>query len=302
MRKGASRRLKEPQRLSSADYVPHASLSMQVYRPVVGEPLGVHWHEFYEVHFILAGSGMHLLNGTTQRLLPGALFLLTPADFHALTPHPGQPLELFNVVFTEEVLSAELRQLLFASEDQLFALVEEECRTALEAEFRRLQTEAAEQRAGYQLIMRATLERLLVDLSRRCAQASHSSGRALASPHQQSLHQALTYIQHHFREPLSLDEVARQAGLSPHYFSECFHKTTGLTFQGYVQDLRLRFASALLGVSQVPVTTIAASAGFASLAHFERVFKRRFGQSPRAYQRQRGAAPQGERIDTLYRH
>ena len=80
-------------------------------------------------------------------------------------------------------------------------------------------------------------------------------------------------------------EVARHAGLSAHYFSECFHKVTGQTFQGYVQDLRVRFAQSLLGVSQLPVTTICSSAGFTSLAHFERVFKRRFGVSPRSYQR-----------------
>ncbi|HLV98431.1 MAG TPA: AraC family transcriptional regulator [Ktedonobacterales bacterium] len=291
MPKSSNRRLKEPERLSSADYLPQASLSMQIYHQVAREPVSVHWHEFYEVHFILAGEGTHVLNGTPRHLLPGALFLLTPADFHALTPSPGQPLELFNVIFAEELLSADLRQLLFASADQPFAQVGEERRRELEAEFRRLQREMLEQRAGYQLVMRATLERLLVDLSRLCAPEPHSRGRASASPHQQSLHQALTYIQHHFREPLSLDEVARQAGLSPHYFSACFHKTTGLTFQSYVQDLRLRFASSLLGVSQLPVTTISASAGFASLAHFERVFKRRFGQSPRAYQRQRGAPP-----------
>src|SRR6266480_2530095 len=97
-------------RLSNEEYLSQRLLPVRIYHQVAHEPTSVHWHEFYEVHFILAGRGTHLLNETTHQLVPGTLFLLTPADFHALIPQPDQPLELFNVIFAEEVLSPEMRQ------------------------------------------------------------------------------------------------------------------------------------------------------------------------------------------------
>ena len=258
---------------------------MRIYHQVAHEPINVHWHEFYEAHFILAGQGTHLLNGTVHQLVPGTLSLLTPVDVHALIPQPGQSLEVFNVIFAEELLSAEIWQILFSAPGDLNVQVGEAGLPVIEREFWCLWMEAEEHQLGYQLVMRGALERILIALRRTCVPASSALALPGESATSLPIRQALIYMHHHFREPLSLMEVARQAGLSSHYFSECFHKATGQTFQGYVQDLRIRFAHTLLGVSQLPVTMICSSAGFTSLAHFERVFKRRFGLSPRVYQR-----------------
>jgi len=284
MTRGRQAQRSIPRRLSNEEYLSQRLLPVRIYHQVAHEPTSVHWHEFYEVHFILAGRGTHLLNETTHQLVPGTLFLLTPADFHALIPQPDQPLELFNVIFAEEVLSPEMRQLLFSTPGELNMQTGEAARLVLEREFRCLRAEAEEQRIGYQLVMRGALERILLILRRNAVSTPSSFALPGESATSLPIRQALVYLQHHFREPLSLMEVARHAGLSPHYFSECFHKATGQTFQRYVQDLRVRFAHTLLGVSQLPVTVICSSAGFTSLAHFERVFKRRFGVSPRAYQ------------------
>jgi transcriptional regulator GlxA family with amidase domain len=97
----------------------------------------------------------------------------------------------------------------------------------------------------------------------------------------QKIRRALIYMHHHFREQLTLEEVAAQARLSPNYFSECFHKATGSRFQSYLQELRLRFARTLLEMSDLHVTTICHASGFNTLSHFERAFKGRHGQPPR---------------------
>jgi AraC-like DNA-binding protein len=96
------------------------------------------------------------------------------------------------------------------------------------------------------------------------------------------------YIHHHFREPLTLAQAAYQADLSPHYFSECFHAATGVPFQRYLRDLRLRFAHSLMVVSDASITDLCLASGFSSLSNFERAFKAYYGLSPRAYR----AAPE----------
>ncbi|WP_028611604.1 helix-turn-helix transcriptional regulator [Paenibacillus harenae] len=96
---------------------------------------------------------------------------------------------------------------------------------------------------------------------------------------------ALLYIQHHFREPLSLANAADYAGLSANYFSECFRRQVGISFQDYLNESRLQFASALLRSSELPVTEVCFAAGFNTISHFDRIFKRKFGCSPREYRK-----------------
>jgi AraC-like DNA-binding protein len=74
--------------------------------------------------------------------------------------------------------------------------------------------------------------------------------------------------------------------LSANYFSECFHRVVGTPFQTYLADTRLEFAKALLGVSQLSVTEVCYASGFNTLAHFERMFKRKYGHTPSRYRRE----------------
>jgi AraC-like DNA-binding protein len=90
-------------------------------------------------------------------------------------------------------------------------------------------------------------------------------------------------LHNHYREPVTLQAAAEQVALSPNYFSECFRSATGVTFQRYLQSLRLRFAKSILSVSALPVTDICYASGFQTLSNFERAFKREFGHSPTAW-------------------
>jgi len=146
---------------------------------------------------------------------------------------------------------------------------------------RRLWREAQEQQTGYRLVMRGALERILIDALRHIGVRQAEEISRSADPGRK-VGRALTYLHHHFREPLTLAQVAGQAHLSPHYFSECFHAATGLPFQGYLRELRLRFAYSLLAVSDASITDLCLASGFSSLSNFERAFKARYGQSPLA--------------------
>lgn len=271
-------------RLTNEEYMaPHSSL--RVYYYTIPKRVAVHWHEFYEMFFVVKGAGTHVLNGTTYPLTPGSFFLLTPADFHEIAARRGAILELYNVIFREDALEDAVHRLLFHEIMDYGTLYEGADFAAMAAEFGRLWTEANERKAGYQRMMQGSLERVLIELARR-----YLTRRGVAEPRpavgrHAKVHQGLVYLHHHFREPLTLDRVAAHADLSPHYFSECFHKATGSSFQLYLRDLRLRFARSLLQVADMPVTEICYASGYATLSHFERAFKQKYGRSPRAYRR-----------------
>ncbi|GHO89653.1 helix-turn-helix transcriptional regulator [Dictyobacter formicarum] len=270
-------------RLSSTDHM-GPDLPLHIYRQSLhghNGAGGVHWHEFYEVGFILSGEGQHILNGTAYPVQRGSCFLLTPADFHDLTPASGETLELFDVVFLADVLQGEVYRLLFhALKNYRLDFAQAEAHQ-MEQEFQRLYRESNSHQIGAELIMIGTLERILIDLLRHSRHDSQNPIEDTTATRHQKLSMSLIYLHHHFREPLTLKDVALQVHLSPTYFSEYFHQVYGITFQHYLQDLRLRFAHSLLTSSTIPVSHVYAAAGFQTLSHFERAFKQKFGHTPR---------------------
>ncbi|WJH33318.1 helix-turn-helix domain-containing protein [Paenibacillus sp. CC-CFT747] len=66
-----------------------------------------------------------------------------------------------------------------------------------------------------------------------------------------------------------------------------------MPFQAYLQHLRLTFAVSLLSASRLTITEVCHISGFQTLTHFERVFKSRYGVSPRRYQKRRTLPDRG---------
>ncbi|NOU62442.1 helix-turn-helix domain-containing protein [Paenibacillus sp. LMG 31461] len=247
----------------------------------------LHGHEFFEMEIILSGKGTQILNGESSQLTPGSVYLLTPVDFHTITPDPGFPLRLINLKFTEEWLDEELRLLLFSQPNRLSVCCEGEHLADIAKECRRLLAESTESRIGKKQAIRATLDRLLVDLLRMIPTDPHPvlENTSIYVPGRIKLRKALNYIDFHFREPITLKQAAAHTPWSPNYFSEKFSTIIGQSFQQYVQEHRLQYAHRLLHNSSLPVTEIALASGFNSLPYFIRCFKSKYGLSPRAGRR-----------------
>ena len=86
---------------------------------------------------------------------------------------------------------------------------------------------------------------------------------------------------------LSLDDLAREAGLSPAHFARAFKESVGRAPHQHLIALRLERARRLLESPAAALSDVAARAGFADQAHFTRLFKRHFGVTPGAFVRAR---------------
>ena len=109
---------------------------------------------------------------------------------------------------------------------------------------------------------------------------------------------AARYIEDHAAEPLSLDRVAAEIGLSPFHFLRSFRRAIGITPHQYLMRTRLIRAIALLGDTAMPVTEIGYETGWADLSNFSRTFGRDVGCSPREFRRKgalRGTRRPGRR-------
>jgi AraC-like DNA-binding protein len=84
-------------------------------------------------------------------------------------------------------------------------------------------------------------------------------------------------------ESLSLEEMAKTLNVSTFYFCKMFKKATGLTFTDYLSRTRIEKAKTILLNPNARISEAAYDSGFASITHFNRVFKRVVGKSPSQY-------------------
>jgi AraC family transcriptional regulator len=101
--------------------------------------------------------------------------------------------------------------------------------------------------------------------------------------HDPRIRRAIEWIAASAPEPITIDQMARVAGMSRFHFSRTFRKATGRSPYRYVLELRLSNAAALLRRGRVGVSHAATSAGFHDLSRFATAFRARFGVPPSAF-------------------
>ena len=93
------------------------------------------------------------------------------------------------------------------------------------------------------------------------------------------------YVSEHFKEPLTLGDLAAHLGVSKGHLSRVFSKTIGISYYAYINSLRVDHAKQLLRSSRENILTVGFDCGFDSQQTFNRVFKSVCGATPREYRR-----------------
>ncbi|MEM9027373.1 MAG: AraC family transcriptional regulator [Pseudomonadota bacterium] len=100
----------------------------------------------------------------------------------------------------------------------------------------------------------------------------------------------LDYVSENFGKSVTLDTLAKEAGLSPSHFSRLFKQTIGQSPMQFVLSYRVEQAKKMLADPNRALIDVALSCGFADQAHFSRVFKQSAGSTPKAWRTAQGLA------------
>ena len=272
-----------PERLVGTDYMaPDADVIVE-FEHLAHRPEALHWHDFHKLVCITGGSGTHTLNGVPFAIKPGVAFLLTPSDFHSWRPGLDG-CDLYNVLFSTRTLAQHLEAKLFTGTGLDEGALVARDMDRVEPMLKVMLAESQHDTPDARLSLECLLQHVLVEFGRHTVNDESLEARTGIAMHE-GVRRALTYMEQHYRDPLTLDLVAAEAHLSPNYFSQLFHEWVGVTFQQHLQVLRARFASSLLRATDMPVTDVCHSSGFRTLSHFERAFKVHFGVSPSKWRR-----------------
>ena len=95
----------------------------------------------------------------------------------------------------------------------------------------------------------------------------------------QSIYKIVLYIEQHYQDELSVDELAKVAGFSKYHFHRLFKSIVGEKLGEYITRVKLS-CSTMKFLNDEQITQIALSSGYETNASFSKAFKRHFGMTP----------------------
>lgn len=109
---------------------------------------------------------------------------------------------------------------------------------------------------------------------------SEQAQRLVLSRDDQLFDKALTLIQDHLSDPLSVEELASRLGTNKVKITAIFRARVGMSLAEYAMDLRLNLSKQYVGETDMRIQQIAQLAGYQNAGDFTRAFRRRFGVAP----------------------
>ncbi len=140
--------------------------------------------------------------------------------------------------------------------------------------------ELTEKRRHYEIAVRGNIFKLITLMSREgLLLLPDDEGNKT----KERLIPLLLYIEEHFRDKMSLDELSHMFGFNKYNLCKLFSRTMGSTFVEYLNLRRISHAERLISMTDMTIADIAFDAGFNSVQYFNRTFLALRGVSPRIF-------------------
>lgn len=251
-----------------------ATIGLKTNEKTLHEATALHWHEFFEIELILSGKGFHHQNDTTDVIEQGFLCFLTPMDFHQV--EPIESLEVINLTFNDAWIPSEFLTLFLNKQQFSVTKLTEDTFEYFKIVFKKLCDEFSQNREHRAFYIKNLINCILTEL----VYVLQPTPDCIYEDNSNMIRRALTYLYCNFRNSPNLHEVAEVAGLCDNYFSEVFRKSTGQTFNRFLNNLKLQYAYDLLLHTKKSITEICFASGFNSMTHFQREFKKKYHCTP----------------------
>lgn len=236
-----------------------------------------HTHDGYAIGIIEAGTEEFFYRGATHQAHAGELVIIHPGEVH--NGHAGEAAGwCYRMLYpaVDLVMQAAEEVGAAASEPYFQPVISDR---ALVNQFRHLhQTlENSDSQIERQSRLLIWIGRMIQRYGERCGY--HPSGQKVTGL---EIRRAQDYLHSHYAEPVSLEQLADLAQLTPMRLLRGFRRVTGLPPHAYQVQLRVRQAKQLLAIG-LPIVQVAAETGFADQSHLNRHFKRLVGVTPGQY-------------------
>ena len=234
-----------------------------------------HTHNHAELFYIVGGKGQFLIEDQLYPVNTNHLVIINPNVTHTEVSLNAQPLEY--IVLGIEGVELSITE----NSNGQFCILDHFESMDITSCLRNILREMELKQPGYEDICQAFMEILIIRLMR-------STGLSVPTEPQNSVgnHQCAAvrrYIDHHFKESLTLDQLAEEAHMNKFYLSHAFKQEYGISPINYMISRRLEESKYLLAETDLSMSQIAQLLGFSSLSYFSQVFRRTQGIAPMEY-------------------
>ena len=262
----------------------------------------LHRHEYMQINYVYQGKAEHVINNHRFEIIKGDIFVIPPYIPHKITAPKNCSAQIYEFEFLPQFINQNMDKIENAESFLDFAYIEPflvsenmvrprlnligrlqiEVETILNEVFQ----EYRQKKPGYILLIKSLLLRLLVLVGREfTTNLEGSETQTIYDRHREAILTAIHYINEHYADNLTVEEVAKVSALSFSYFSHLFKSITLKTFTEYLNDYRISKALQLLKETDKKVLDISYEIGFNSVNHFNRVFKKQIGIPPLSYRK-----------------
>ena len=261
-----------------------------------------HRHADLEVSYIISGSGLYRVDGVDYRFTPGDVFISRSNVPHCISyidedsaEQPSLLVLRFDSRFVwspggEWFNSKYLK--LFTPSNGITPHIpaNEPAAAVVSSLLDEISAECIAQDLAYDLIVKAKLMTLLANLVRYYHDELENDVQLPHENHRDKISRSTDYILAHLSEPLSLDILAKEAGMSRSYYCTIFKTLNGISVWDYISNQRIDLAQWKLENTDSSVLEISESCGYNSIANFNRSFRQHTGMTPTEYRSSRRAA------------
>ena len=234
-----------------------------------------HTHNHTELFYIIGGKGQFLIEDTSYPVGVNNLVIINPNVPHTEDSLNAQPLE-YIVLGIEGVELA-----ITGSSDSQFCILDHFESVEISSCLRNILREMELKNTGYEDICQAYMEILIIRLMRSTSLAMQTEPPITSGNRQCAA--VRRYIDLHFKEPLTLDQLSEEAHMNKYYLSHAFKREYGISPINYMISRRIEESKYLLMETDLSMSQIAQLLGFSSLSYFSQVFRRSQGVSPLEY-------------------
>lgn len=273
------------------NHLPLKIIIHQYNRPV---HVPLHWHDSVEISYVLSGKIDDIyIDGAHYSSNAGDIVVINSKALHSFTTRNNGDREAVTILIPYDFIKPCVQGSEPIEFDCISIVESDQRRLAHFAELRKLLNAVVvshlkQHRDEFAHVHLTALSYQIIYVLLKYFRIRKEEKQAVqTSKHRERLLSIKNYVERHYDQNLSVEQIAHTFQLSPQYMSRFFIKHTGMTLFQYINELRLEKAYRDLMNTDLSILNVAMNHGFPNEKSFIRVFKNGYGVTPYQYRKAR---------------
>lgn len=247
----------------------------------------LHWHNYLEIFYVRKGNLRITTGDFSFHLDEGHLCFIDSGTIHSVNQTDvDNEILVLQISAMKNTPFESLKNYKFNSATYLSDLSSDTLPLDnLHSILNKIYEEEALKAAGYSNIILGYINTLIGIMIRRHYLVPKTENDYVTESNLERLSSIIEYLDDHYSEKISLTALADSLHMNYYYLSHFFKDTAGVSFQDYLNNMRVDKSLTLLSESNSNITKIAYSIGFPNIKAYSKAFKDKFGILPSEYKK-----------------